>query len=202
PTYSYYMNAWQPGGNVVRYPPQWGIAVPPGSDFVIEIHYGPGAQGSIDSTRMNLEFVTGPGIRPVSVGWLLDQGNMTDGPLVIPANTIQTFHQEYTVPSDRSFVSICPHMHHVGVSYTVWYEYNGDSIPLIDIPEWDFHWQRYYTFQMVQPIPAGAVIKSIGVYDNTSNNPHNPHTPPQNMYAGSTTDSEMFLTYFIWTNYQ
>ena len=34
PTYSYYMNAWQPGGDVVEYPPDWGIAVPPGSDFV------------------------------------------------------------------------------------------------------------------------------------------------------------------------
>ena len=202
PTYSYYMNAWQPGGNVVRYPPQWGIAIPPGSDFVIEIHYGPGAQGQVDSTVMNLEFVTGPGIRPVSVGWLLGHGNMTDGPLVIPANTVQIFHQEWTVPSARSFVSICPHMHHVGVAYKVWAQVGPDSIPLIDIPQWDFHWQRYYTFQTVQPLPAGAVIKSIGVYDNTVNNPDNPHNPPQDMYQGSTTDSEMFLTFFIWTNYQ
>lgn len=202
PTYSYYMNAWQPGGNVVRYPPQWGIAVPPGSDFVIEIHYGPGAQGQVDSTVMNLEFVTGPGIRPVSVGWLLGHGNMTDGPLFIPANTVRTFHQEWTVPSNRSFVSICPHMHSVGVAYTVWYEHLGDSIPLIRIPHWDFHWQRYYTFQSVQPIPAGAVIKSIGVYDNTVDNEQNPNNPPQNVYAGSTTEAEMFLTFFIWTSYQ
>lgn len=202
PTYSFYMNAWQPGGNVVRYPPQWGIAVPPGTDFVIEIHYGPGAQGQVDSTVMNLEFVTGGNVRPVNVGWLLGSGNMTDGPLVVPANTVRTFHQEYTVPSNRSFVSICPHMHHVGVSYKVWYEHAGDSVPLIDIPIWDFHWQRYYTFQQVQPIPAGAVIKSIGVYDNTMNNPDQPNNPPQNIYWGSTTADEMFLCYFIWANYQ
>ena len=202
PTYSFYMNAWQPGGNVVRYPPQWGIAVPPNADFVIEIHYGPGAQGLVDSTVMNLEFVTGGGVRPVSVGWLLNTGNMTDGPLEIPANTVQTFHQERTVTANTSFVSICPHMHHVGVSYKVWFEYAGDTVPLIDIPQWDFHWQRYYTFQQVQVIPAGAVIKSEAVYDNTIFNPDNPHNPPQNMYSGSTTDSEMFLSYFIWANYQ
>jgi hypothetical protein len=202
PVYSYYMNAWQPGGNIARYPPNWGIAVPPGADFVIEIHYGPGAQGQVDSTVMNLEFVTGTGIRPVRVGWLLGGGSMTDGPLFIPANTVRTFHQEYTVPSDRSFVSICPHMHHVGVAYTVWYEYAGDSIPLISIPHWDFHWQKYYTFQQVQVIPAGAVIKSIGVYDNTPLNEHNPNDPPQNIGWGSTTDDEMFLCYFIWASYQ
>ncbi|MEO8066707.1 MAG: T9SS type A sorting domain-containing protein [Flavobacteriales bacterium] len=202
PTYSFYMNAWQPGGNLVRYPPQWGIALPPNADFVLEIHYGPGNQGLVDSTVMNLEFVTGGGVRPVNVGWLLGNGNMTDGPLVIPANTVRTFHHEYTVPSNRSFVSICPHMHHVGVSFKVWYEYAGDSIPLIDIPRWDFHWQRYYTFQQVQPIPAGAVIKSEGVYDNTMNNADNPNNPPQTIGWGATTADEMFLCYFIWATYQ
>ncbi len=202
PTYSYYMNAWQPGGNIARYPSNWGIAVPPGSDFVVEIHYGPGAQGQVDSTVMNLEFVIGQDVRPVSVGWLLNTSNMTDGPLFIPANTVRTFHQERTVTAPTSFVSICPHMHNVGVSYTVWYEFQGDSIPLIRIPHWDFHWQKYYTFQQVQVIPAGAVIKSEAVYDNTPLNEHNPNDPPQDVYNGSTTEDEMFLTYFIWTNYQ
>lgn len=202
PSYSYYMNAWQPGGNVVRFPPQWGMAVEPDDDFVIEIHYGPGHQGEVDSTFMNLEFVTGTNIRPVSVGWLLNSGNMIDGPLWIPANTVQTFHHEYVNPSYRSMISICPHMHHVGTQFTVWYEYGGDSIPLIRIPDWEFHWQRYYTFQTIQPIPAGAVIKSIGVYDNTPFNEDNPNDPPQNVGAGSTTAAEMFLCYFIWASYQ
>ena len=120
PTYGFYMNARQPGGNVARYPQLEGIAVPPGSDFVVETYYGSGAQGDIDPTVMNLKFMTGPGIRPVSVGWLLGQDDMTGGPLFIPANTVRTFHQQWTVPYDRSFVSICPHMHNVGVSYTVW----------------------------------------------------------------------------------
>jgi len=202
PTYSYYMNAWQPGGNIACYPPGWGIAVPPGADLVLEIHYGPGAQGQVDSTVMNLEFVTGGNIRPVSVGWLLGHAHMTDGPLHIPANTVRTFHQERTLTQTASFVSICPHMHNVGRSYKVWFEYQGQSVPLIDIPHWDFHWQKYYTFQQVQVIPAGAVIKSEGVYDNTVSNEHNPNDPPQDVDAGSTTADEMFLTYFIWTGYQ
>ena len=202
PTYSYYMNAWQPGGNIARYPPGWGIEVPPNADFVLEVHYGPGAQGQVDSTVMNLEFVTGTGIRPVSVGWLLGTSQMTDGPLSIPANTIRTFHQERQVNTTTSFVSICPHMHNVGTSYKVWFEYDGETVPLIDIPHWDFHWQKYYTFQQVLMIPAGAVIMSEGVYDNTTANEHNPNDPPQNVFSGSTTADEMFLTYFIWTNYE
>lgn len=206
PTYTYYMNAWQPGGDVVEYPPDWGIAVPPGSDFVLEIHYGPGAQGQVDSTRINLQFTTATtGIRPVSVGWLLGQTapTLVDGPFALPANTVRTFHQEYVVPTTRSFLAICPHMHLLGKSYKVWFETpQGDSIPLISIPRWDFHWQRYYYFQMVQVIPAGSRIKSEAVYDNTLANPYNPHFPPQNVYLGPTTTDEMLLTYFIWTSYQ
>lgn len=205
PTYSYYMNAWQPGGDVVEYPPGWGIEVPPGADFVLEIHYGPGGIGQTDSTLINLQFTSGQSFRSIKVGWLLGQGlpTLVDGPFQLPANTVQTYHQEYTVPVTRSFLAICPHMHMLGKSYKVWYETPmGDSIPLIDIPQWDFHWQRYYYFQTVEVIPAGSVIKSEGVYDNTIQNPYNPNIPPQNVYLGPTTTDEMFLTYFIYANYQ
>lgn len=204
PTYSYYMNAWQPGGDVVEYPQDWGIAVPPGSDFVLEIHYGPNSAGLVDSTVVNLQFTFTNPVRPVSVGWLLGQSPPTllDGPIFLPANEIRTYHQEYTVPSDRSFLAICPHMHMIGTSYKVWYIDGNDSVPLIDIPQWNFHWQRYYYFQSVQVIPAGAKIRSEGVYDNTMFNPHQPNNPPQDVQIGSLTSDEMFLTFFIWTGYQ
>ncbi|MFN0274180.1 MAG: T9SS type A sorting domain-containing protein [Chitinophagales bacterium] len=202
PAVDYYMNAWQPGGNIVSYPDNWGIEVPPGADFVFEIHYGPGGIGLIDSTKMNLQFIKDPGddVRPVYVGWLLN-GPAT-GSLVIPANEISTFEQEYTLPSKKSFISICPHMHLLGKSYKVWYEHDGDSVNLINIPQWDFHWQKYYTFQSVQVIPAGAKIKAVATYDNTSGNTENPNEPPITVYNGATTTDEMLMTYFIYTNYK
>jgi hypothetical protein len=205
PTYTTYMNAWQPGAGPAKYPDNWGIPLPPGADIVIEIHYGPGAAEEIDNTYMNLQFVDDPNnVRPISVGWLMSPGNMTDGPLVIPANQVSTFHQE-VIPfwSDKSVISICPHMHLLGQSYKVWMETpSGDSIPLCDIPQWDFHWQFYYMFQQPQHIPAGSIFKSEAVYDNTTNNELNPNNPPITVYNGSFTVDEMFLCYFIYANYQ
>ena len=134
-----YVNAWQPGAGPARFPDNWGIAIPPGADLVIEIHYGPGYGEAIDQTVMNLEFVDDPdNVRPVTVGWLLSSGDMTDGPLVIPPNEITTFHQEDTpFWTDKSLIAICPHQHLLGDAYKVWMETPaGDSIPLIDIPEW------------------------------------------------------------------
>ncbi len=207
PTNDYYINAWAPGGNIARYPENWGIMIPPEAEFVIEVHYGPGGIGLIDSTKINLTFVNNPNeVRPVKTNWLLNDSPpvMLDGPLVIPANEVVSFHQQ-TLPlaTDMSLITICPHMHWLGKSYRVWFESpSGDSIPLIDIPHWDFHWQKYYTFQQIQKIPAGSVIKSEGFYDNTLNNHDNPNNPPITVSRGITTNDEMFLCYFIYADYQ
>ena len=106
---------------------------------------------------------------------------MTDGPLVIPPNQMSTFHQEAVLfNSDKSLLSICPHMHLLGKSYKVWMETPaGDSIPLIDIPQWHFEWQFYYRFLSPVHVPAGTVFKTEGVYDNTVWNPLNPNDPPR-----------------------
>ena len=207
PNNDYYINAWQPGGNVQKYPAGWGVAVPPEADFIIEIHYGPGGMGQIDSTIMNLQFVVEEEFqRSIRTAWLLYDSSpvLQDGPLIIPANQVSKFHQE-TLPisEDVSLISICPHMHLLGKSYKVWYETpEGDSINLINIPQWDFHWQKYYTFQSVMKIPVGSVIKSEGVYDNTINNHDNPNSPPVLVARGPLTTDEMFLCYFIFSKYE
>jgi hypothetical protein len=203
PNYDMYINAWMAGGNIVRYPDNWGIAIPPGGHFVFEIHYGPGGQGQTDQTVMNLKFVTDTdNFRPVYPSWVMN-GSPTAGP-VIPANQVSWYNQQSSVfSSDRTMISICPHMHYLGESYKVWMETSeGDSIPLIYIPEWHFHWQMYYTFIYPQHIPAGARIKGRASYNNTTNNPHNPNNPPQNVYWGSQTTDEMFMTYAIMAFYQ
>ena len=50
-------------------------------------------------------------------------------------------------------------------------------------------------------IDAGSTIKSIAYYDNTSANLHNPNTPPQTICAGLNTTDEMFVIYYLFTNY-
>jgi hypothetical protein len=203
PNYDYYMNAWMAGDNVMKYPDGWGIEVLPGSHFVIEIHYGAGGQGQVDQTRMNLKLIDNPeNVRPVYASWLTN-GPDQDG-AYIPANEVTWYTQlSSTFWQERSLLTICPHQHMVGSSYKVWLEtLEGDSIPLIDIPHWDFHWQMYYTFLYPQHAPVGSRVKAMASYDNTENNEHNPNDPPENVYWGPATTDEMMMVFSTWTPYQ
>ena len=53
-----------------------------------------------------------------------------------------------TVTTNRTLTGIMPHMHLIGKSIKAYcVTPTNDTIHLIDIPEWDFHWQYFYQFQ-------------------------------------------------------
>jgi len=77
----------------------------------------------------------------------------------------------------------------------------NDTIPFIDIPEWDFHWQGLYSFPRVLKVPMNTRLYSSALYDNTTANHHNPNNPPQLITLGESTTDEMMLIYFAFTPY-
>lgn len=207
PILQYYVGGWSPGGNALNLPEKWGVRVPAGVDYVLEIHYAPGNQNALDSTRINFKFVSDTNsVRSVVVDVPISYypPSLSNPPLKIIANTVKSFYQESApMPVDMSFISVSPHMHLIGRTYRVWYETaEGDSVPLISIPDWNFHWQMYYMFPYVQKIPAGARIYGEALYDNTPNNPYNPNNPPVTVKAGPYTTDEMMMTFMAYTEYQ
>lgn len=207
PVSDYYVNAWAPGANIATYPENWGVPVPPEADFLVEIHYGPNGIGQTDSTKIYLQFTPPSEVeREMTIRWYLQQTapQLIDGPFFLPANEFSTFHQQSPpLAVDMSLVAICPHMHFLGHSYKVWAETPDNiTIPLIDITNWDFHWQKYYYYPYVQRIPAGSIIYSEGVYNNTTSNHDNPNYPPIDVGLGLNTDDEMFLCLMIYADYQ
>jgi len=92
----------------------------------------------------------------------------------------------------------------VGVSWEVFATGpNGqDTIPLISIPAWDFNWQGFFTFPNLTRIPAGYQLHGIATYDNTTNNPFNPSSPPALVQYGDNTEDEMFFVFFDYVFYE
>jgi hypothetical protein len=194
------ISAWVPGQGKKVYPGSMGVKIPAGANIVLQVHYPATSNGQQDQTKVNIKFATGT-VREVSIATPLRHGALNEGPLIIPANTVRTFTANYLVPpANITILDVAPHMHLLGKSIKAWAVTPlGVTIPLIDIPDWDFHWQGFYDFRQPVKIPAGSMLYGAATYDNTTANPNNPNNPPQIVTVGEATDEEMMLIYFSYT---
>ncbi len=198
------LGGYVPGTAPFKFPDGFGLKLQKGSRIIIQVHYPQGASGNTDQTKVNFEFSKGGGfVRPVYLDPILNEENIINGSLVIPANTTKTFKQRFNdISIDISLMAVLPHMHLIGKSTKIWVKPpTGDTIPIVRIPNWDFSWQMNYTFEKLIKVPKGSALESEVTYDNTTNNPKNPNSPPKLVTWGEETTDEMCLTYFYYTFY-
>lgn len=199
------IGGWVPGMRPTIYPEGIGVLVSKNANFIMQVHYAPGSKGKKDKSSVHLFLTEAPDTRNVFMVPILNHSTtLVNGPLFIPANTIKSFLAKYQTPLDVSILGITPHMHLLGKSIKVYALLPGsqDTIPLIRINQWDFHWQMTYFMQKLQKLPRGATVYAEAVYDNTTNNPENPSNPPINVQLGEGTKDEMMLVYFSFLVYQ
>ena len=200
------VGAWVPGSRTRLLPPFMGIKISAGADLVVQVHFPVSAYGMSETSVINLFFTpNNQGIREVTMAPLLNHTSLSleNGPLHIPANTVKTYHAKFTVPINGTLLAVAPHMHLIGHSIESFaVTLQGDTIPFIRIPDWDFHWQGSYTFQKALKVPFGSKLHAYATYDNTQNNPNNPSDPPKDVWVGEATTDEMMLVYFLYMAYQ
>jgi hypothetical protein len=130
-----------------------------------------------------------------------------NGPFIVKADSVKTFEEKFDVnsPVDVTILSVAPHAHLIAkewLCYAVTPSPAYDTIPLIKIDDWDFHWQGSYAFRNLMKIPKQSKLYAFCKYDNTVNNSDNPNHPPQDVTLGEATTDEMMLVYFAYTIYQ
>ncbi len=195
------LGAYVPGTTPFLFPKNFGVNIPKNATLIFGMHYPKSAIGQLDSSRIN--YFIGNVTRPVIYAPILNHySNILNGPLLIPANTIKTFTERFNMPADVSVFGIAPHMHLIGKNIKVFgIKPTQDTLPLIDIPSWDFEWQGMYYFKKILKIENGTKLYSTATFDNTAANINNPSSPPQLVKAGENTTDEMMLTYFALTTY-
>lgn len=201
---------WVPGTDILKYPDGMGVLLPAGAWLVVQLHYPQSSTGDTDSNSVvNLKFASGP-VREVTQLPLLDfllPSQISPWPLYIGANAEADFTCTYTVPSVTAgtdyytVLDVLPHMHQVGTSIKVYaVEPDNDTIPLCDIPNWDFKWQGQYSFRQPLQIIEGTVLKCEAHFNNTSSNPDAPN-PNAAVWGGEASDEEMLQVYFSFLYY-
>jgi len=96
------------------------------------------------------------------------------------------------LPVDLEAFSMSAHAHYLGKSMRMTATLpNGKTLELIHIRDWDFTWQEEYNFSDFVSLPRGTRLDTRVVWDNSANNPSNPHNPPRRVRWGLQSTDEM-----------
>ena len=191
------IGGYAPGLSVVEYPENIGRTIPANSDIIVQVHYAPLLTDQEDRSSINIFFKDQPIEREI------EQTIFDYWEFYLLPNQETTITRTLYVSSSVSMVNILPHAHLLGKSWEIYATtFEGDTIPIVKIPEWDFDWQSFYYPEYLLKIPAGSTITATCVYDNTSNNPNNPNDPPEIVFPGQGTNDEMFFIPIEFIPYQ
>jgi hypothetical protein len=177
------VGGWVPGMAAVRYPDTTGMTLKKGEVLIMQVHYNLANGALPDRTTVKIQLAKERVARPAyNVPLLNDEFRLEPGAMG------HTVTREFTMPIDATSWGVTPHMHVKGKSIRV----TADDACVIDIPQWDFHWQQFYFFDRPTgiPIKAGTRVKLECVFDN-------PTTAP--VTWGEGTNDEMCLSYFMVT---
>ncbi len=179
--------AWTPGLVPAPYPDGMAWRVEPGSDFVVQLHLWPTGQPEEVRLRVGLYFTDE---EPTRVPTILRLGGQE---IDIPAGEPDfRISDRFEVPVDIEILGVYPHAHFLGKRIEAWGQApDGDSIPLMTIPDWDFNWQDAYYYADPVVIPAGTILRKEWTFDNSAENPQNPHSPPERVVWGLNSTDEM-----------
>jgi hypothetical protein len=192
------MQAW--GGSIGGYtvgmestvaPKGIGSWIPPGGQFAYQMHYTPFGKEVVSAEKIGLYFYK-DGEKPELI--------MRETPLVnqfitIPAN--DPAHKEtayFLFPKDAILHTAVVHAHYRGTYSKLEILYpTGKRETILNVPFYDFNWQRMYEFDKPINIPAGSKVIATYIYDNSKRNPANPD-PSKEIVWGDQSFEEMFYT--------
>ena len=201
-----WLGAYVPGQSNIKFDPTRARFVPAGSKLVFQQHYTPNGTEQTDITKVGLIFAD-----PDQVTQELQTFMAIDRRFEIkpndPAFKVDT--RLYDFPREGKLLSISPHMHFRGKSFTAKLEKKktresktesetknetGKQV-LLSVPEYDFNWQHNY--QLSEPIELADVrtITAEIVFDNSAANPFNPD-PSKYVTWGDQTWEEMAIGFF------
>ncbi|MCI0524185.1 MAG: cytochrome c [Acidobacteria bacterium] len=177
---------WAPGVQPVMLADGVAIRLPKGLRLGIQIHYAPAEKETVDQTRVGVYFADGLIRKHMKVM----MGDRTD--LSIPPNDPNyslTSTKTFDADSIISFFHV--HMHLRGKSYAMKLTYpDGRQEMALEVPRYDFNWQRTYVLNQPVRAPKGTRVDFIGTYDNSPKNRFNPD-PRQTVKWGEKTTDEM-----------
>jgi len=184
PTSGKWLGSWAPGGAGMDFAPGTGLKVEPGSKIVLQVHYNTSMQEPVpDQTSVDFKLdatVAKEAIvqRWTNVDWVRNRtmnipAGMADvvHSFEFDPTTVFGFISNNVIPSGvpLTIYSSALHMHTRGVSARFDIRRGGDKAKtecMLDIPNWDFHWQGSYPFKTPKTFQPGDTLYLECHHDN------------------------------------
>jgi hypothetical protein len=162
-----------------------------GSDIVFQVHYTPNGKAVRDQTRLGIVLAKSP---PKTRVLTLSATNGTFK--IPPGDPHYRVDASFEVGTDVMLSGLHPHMHGRGkdFEYRVVYP-SGETKVLLSVPDFNWHWQNWYTLEQPLALPKGTRIECTAHFDNSRNNPDNAD-PTKEVIWGEQSWDEMMVGFF------
>ncbi len=205
-----WVGSWAPGSTGGDFPTGTGIKVQPGSKIVLQVHYNTLSTTGTEPTSLDFKLDDSVAKEAAIVPYTNPQ--WLQGAMQIPAgNPDVEYAWAFDVSPYMSLITngVIPngaftiygaalHMHLLGTEISTAIgrgDGSGDAC-LLNIPAWNFHWQRMYPFAQPITYNPGDKLKIDCHWNNSqANQPYvnGQQLPPKNVAWGEGTTDEMCL---------
>ena len=178
---------WTPGKKPRFEPAGTAFELRAEDDLVLQLHLTPTGREEQVAPRIGLYFAdAAPEHRLHSTLLFSEDIDLAPG----VAETV--VRDEDVLPTDVELLAVYPHAHYLGkrIRLTATAP-DGTEDVLLRIDDWDFDWQDEYRYAAPVPLVAGTRLSMEWVFDNSADNPQNPHQPPRRVRYGLESADEM-----------
>lgn len=172
-------------------PKDIGTYIPAGGAIGYQMHYTPFGKEVNSTQQIGLYFYKKGELPKL----MMRENTIVQSFIKIPANA--EAHEETAYldfPHDALLYSAVVHAHYRGTYSNLRIRYpDGKEKMLLNVPKYDFNWQRMYEFAEPIKVPAGSKLVATYLYDNSKRNPANPD-PSKEVVWGEQSFEEMFFT--------
>jgi mono/diheme cytochrome c family protein len=213
-----WIGAWAPGGQGSDFPAGTGIKVQPGSKVILQVHYNiPTAPTIPDQTSIDLKLDASVAKEAVIVPWasplwverrmMLIPAGQPDVSYRFSLDPTSVFSRltQGVIPNGAPYqvYSAALHMHTRGTRAKLEIERAGGAKEcVLEIPQWDFHWQGAYDLTQPKTARPGDRLALECHWDNSAANQPivgGQRQPPRDLNWGEGTNDEMCLGLFYVT---
>ncbi len=186
------IGGWVPGATPRPLPEGLAHRLPAGADIVIQTHFHLSGKPESERSSIGLYFADAPPEREFTALQIPPLFGAFSGIDLQPEQDDAVIHDSFELPVPVHAFGAHAHAHYRGKSLRMVAKLpGGESVALLQIPDWDMNWQEEYRFTEAVFLPAGTRLEVDVAWDNSAASPDNPVVPPVRVRWGFESCDEM-----------